>query len=105
MANQDFRASPNDWKIKGNGAVIEAISTSTNDVFTGTIDAFNAYIKTFSPFAGNDGGVPSGYTPVYTKANDNELGDNFYAKGTAIPGGVTQVPSDWNAAAGFSYSE
>jgi hypothetical protein len=43
---QDLRNIPSDWKVTdtGNGN-ITALSVSTNEKFTGTIDQFNTYVK------------------------------------------------------------
>ena len=75
MPTRDFRASPNDWKIKDvGGGSIEAISTSTNEKFTGTRDQFNTYVKGLKAFVDKPDGVPDGYEMVLAKFNPSAQG-------------------------------
>jgi hypothetical protein len=82
MPTRDFRASPNDWKIKDTGGNIEAVSTSTNEKFTGTRDQFNTYVKGLKAFVDKPDVVPDGYEMVLAKVNPSDKGLDIGA-GTA----------------------
>jgi len=84
MSTNDFRASPNDWKIKDvGGGNIEAVSTSTNEKFTGTREQFNTYIKGLKAFVDKPDWIPDGYEMVLAKINPSGQGIAFDEPTTA----------------------
>jgi hypothetical protein len=67
---QDLRNTPSDWKISdAGGGNITALSVSTNEKFTGTIDQFNTYVKGLR--ASNNYGIelPAGSQLMLAKIN------------------------------------